>query len=189
MSDNSFRAITTRYKGYSFRSRLEARFAIYFDHLNIQWDYEAEGFELGNGLRYLPDFWLPEWDMWVEVKPSPPDTVTLEKARRLVGHSEKPLFISCGLPERNGTLVYPDNNYWAQEVPAFPYFASENRCVVAFPDVPSKYVEHRCKRFDLFEVEPEGRPDFAPAAMTSKAIEALHAARSARFEFGAKGVM
>ena len=49
------RAIETRYKGYRFRSRLEARWAVFFDALGLKWEYESEGFELPSG-RYLPDF-------------------------------------------------------------------------------------------------------------------------------------
>ena len=60
--------IETQYKGYRFRSRLEARWAVFFDYLNIKWLYEPEGFDLGDGLYYLPDFYLPELDLWIEVK-------------------------------------------------------------------------------------------------------------------------
>lgn len=50
------KAIETRYKGYRFRSRLEARWAVFFDAMGWQWEYEPEGFELKNGEWYLPDF-------------------------------------------------------------------------------------------------------------------------------------
>ena len=53
---NEIKAIETKYKGYRFRSRLEARWAVYFDTLGVAWEYEPEGFDLGNGLYYLPDF-------------------------------------------------------------------------------------------------------------------------------------
>ena len=53
------KAIETRYKGYRFRSRLEARWAVFFDALCIEWEYEREGFVLPYG-PYLPDFWLPQ---------------------------------------------------------------------------------------------------------------------------------
>jgi hypothetical protein len=62
------KAIETRYKGYRFRSRLEARWAVYFDALGVKWTYEYEGFELPNGTRYLPDFYLPDFDEYVEIK-------------------------------------------------------------------------------------------------------------------------
>ena len=50
------KAIETRYKGYRFRSRLEARWAVFFDAMGWVWEYESEGFDLGNGVYYLPDF-------------------------------------------------------------------------------------------------------------------------------------
>ena len=66
--------IDTTYKGRLFRSRLEARWAVAFDSLGLQWDYEPEGFELSDGTRYLPDFWLPDVNggCWIEVKPFQP---------------------------------------------------------------------------------------------------------------------
>lgn len=68
------KAIETAYAGCRFRSRLEARWAIVFDRLGWTWQYEPEGFE-GNGwgdtlIRYLPDFYLPDFGTWVEVKGS-----------------------------------------------------------------------------------------------------------------------
>ncbi len=64
------KAIETLYRGCRFRSRLEARWATFFDALGINWQYELEGFEK-NGEKYLPDFFLPETETWVEVKGSP----------------------------------------------------------------------------------------------------------------------
>ena len=62
------KAIETVYKGYRFRSRLEARWAVFFDSAGIKWQYEHEGFQLSSGERYLPDFYLPELDVFAEVK-------------------------------------------------------------------------------------------------------------------------
>ena len=50
------KAIETRYKGYRFRSRLEARWAVYFNDLGVDWEYEPQGFQFDSGLQYLPDF-------------------------------------------------------------------------------------------------------------------------------------
>ncbi|MFI5867660.1 hypothetical protein [Streptomyces sp. NPDC051546] len=41
---------------------------MFFDHLGVAWQYEPEGFDLGEGCWYLPDFWLPELRFWFEVK-------------------------------------------------------------------------------------------------------------------------
>lgn len=54
------RAIQTEYKGYRFRSRLEACWAVLLDELGVKWEYEPEGYDLGNGMCYLPDFRLYE---------------------------------------------------------------------------------------------------------------------------------
>ena len=71
---NTITAIPTEYKGYRFRSRLEARWAVFFDACHVNWEYEPEGFALPNGQFYLPDFLLhgcagrSPSDLYVEVK-------------------------------------------------------------------------------------------------------------------------
>ncbi len=68
------KVIQTEYKGYLFCSRLEARWAVFFDACGVDWEYEPEGYDLGNGIRYLPDFLLHglegriKGDLYVEVK-------------------------------------------------------------------------------------------------------------------------
>lgn len=65
------KAINTRYKGYNFRSRLEARWAVFLDTLGWSWGYEVQGYDLGVGGQgwYLPDFELKDSRLWLEVKP------------------------------------------------------------------------------------------------------------------------
>lgn len=63
------KTIQTEYKGYRFRSRLEARWAVFFDALGVKWEYEFEGYPLSTGGGYLPDFWLPNLKLYAEVKP------------------------------------------------------------------------------------------------------------------------
>jgi hypothetical protein len=63
------KAIDTYYNGNYFRSRLEARWAVCFELFDIRYEYELEGFELSNGVKYLPDFYLPAFDAHVEIKP------------------------------------------------------------------------------------------------------------------------
>lgn len=62
------KAISTVYRGYRFRSRTEARWAVFFNAVGLAFEYEKEGFDLGDGIKYLPDFWLPELKLWVEIK-------------------------------------------------------------------------------------------------------------------------
>lgn len=93
------KAIETKYKGYRFRSRLEARWAVFFDALGVEWEYEKEGFELGEAGRYLPDFWLPQFSLWVEVKGA--DCTEAERAKidSLAKLSGKEIVIAKGVPD------------------------------------------------------------------------------------------
>ena len=61
------KAIETYYKGYRFRSRLEARWAVFFDALGVRYEYEPEGYYTQYG-GYLPDFYLPGSSCFVEIK-------------------------------------------------------------------------------------------------------------------------
>lgn len=101
-------AIETRYAGCRFRSRLEARWAVFFEHLSVKWEYEPEGYKLPSGY-YLPDFLLPnirERGTWFEVKPE----TTLTPSGKLPSDfrwaeltlaTDKPLIIAFGLPAHN----------------------------------------------------------------------------------------
>lgn len=60
--------IETIYDGYRFRSRLEARWAVFFKYSGIRYIYEPEGFRLADGTTYLPDFYLPDYNTYVEIK-------------------------------------------------------------------------------------------------------------------------
>jgi hypothetical protein len=68
MTEQIIQPIETYYRGHRFRSRLEARWAVFMDAAGIEWQYESEGFRV-NGAYYLPDFWLPKLKTFVEVKP------------------------------------------------------------------------------------------------------------------------
>lgn len=61
--------LPTMYSGCTFRSRLEARWAICFDALRIPWQYEPEGYRTAGG-NYLPDFALFGGSLHAEVKPA-----------------------------------------------------------------------------------------------------------------------
>jgi len=67
--EKQIKSIETEYKGYRFRSRSEARWAIYFDAIGIKYRYEFDGCVLPSGSQYLPDFYFPEYDAFGEVKP------------------------------------------------------------------------------------------------------------------------
>lgn len=86
------KAIPTEYNGWAFRSRLEARWAVFFDALAIKYEYEKEGYDLATAGYYLPDFWFPHsvsalaeegWGLWCEIKPVVLTEVEITKAQAL----------------------------------------------------------------------------------------------------------
>lgn len=99
------KAIETRYKGYRFRSRLEARWAVFFDTLGLEWEYEPEGFKTSAGW-YLPDFKVQHLG-WFEVKPLG-GADSLKDVTRWMAFAKDlaPLRILEGVPEPRPHLVY-----------------------------------------------------------------------------------
>ena len=97
------KAIQTKYKGYIFRSRLEARWAVFFDELGVKYEYETEGYDLGELGWYLPDFYLLEEKWFVEVKGSLDEDISgVEKVRCLDNHCPG---------EAMGCLIFRDLEY------------------------------------------------------------------------------
>jgi hypothetical protein len=107
-------AIPTVWNGIKYRSRTEARWAVFFQELNITACYEEEHFKLSNGVNYLPDFYLPEFDVFLEVKPDSDDVVTEEwvKAQQLTLDLKKDrkktgVWLSTGRPHQNAATIIP----------------------------------------------------------------------------------
>lgn len=109
------KAIETEYNGYRFRSRLEARWAVFFDQAGITYEYEPEGFELEDGTRYLPDFYLPDDDVYVEVKPPREGFAKeIEKALWMIesGHSKKLMILQNIPPKTEYDYYWYPIAYW-----------------------------------------------------------------------------
>jgi hypothetical protein len=90
MSGPELRAIPTKYQGVEFRSRLEAKWACFFDELGLRWESEPESYPLPGGSGYMPDFllrWAPGdrgW-CWAEVKPEGGDFSKAEMLAKITG--------------------------------------------------------------------------------------------------------
>lgn len=176
------KAIQTQYKGYNFRSRLEARWAVFFDALGLKWEYEPEGFELPGGQRYLPDFrvtypgrWAEEQHThWFEVK-SDLALVTQDEWSKLLAFSE-----SSELTILDGT-------------PGMRMYVNADDCLAEDGSLKSWVLKHKREGLSLWcsrgRMWSDGHDEFFECDARTNAIlqRACDAARSARFEFGQSG--
>ena len=174
------------YGGTLFRSHLEARWAIFFDHLDLKWEYEPQGFDL-DGVRYLPDFavFAALGTLWAEVKPEwDADPAGVEKWRRFAASRPQPsrAALLVGKPSAEGEHViiggddtqrgplkgpWEDNGQTWRPCPAGYHF--DLAC-------PGKY---RTRFAD------DGCPDYFGADGTERIDAAVSAALSHRFgKFG-----
>lgn len=175
------RAIETRYNGFRFRSRLEARWAVFFDALGIRYEYEREGYELPGGVRYLPDFWLPQQECFIEIKgwQIAEGDETYLKAQLLAEELEAFVYVFCGQIRDAGNTLGLEFHPWMRieghEQPE-PEHVWWFRCPVCLVwQLGSVIWQLRC---DCLNHHPSRNPDL---------ITALDRARQARFEFGESG--
>lgn len=111
-TNTTIHAIETIYNGHRFRSRLEARWAVFFDACGIKYEYEPEGFKLEDGTCYLPDFLVyvkhrSDTDIYepvyVEVKGQmlPPDRTKIEGLSK-----HHPVYVVGNFPADISSLGY-----------------------------------------------------------------------------------
>jgi hypothetical protein len=186
------KAIETKYKGYRFRSRLEARWAVFFDALGVTWEYEKEGYDLGDAGWYLPDFWLPDMydrnfnrGMWAEIKGQEPTEIENQRCEFLAEQTRQSVVLFVGVPHTqqegwSGANGGNGHYQWAYKAsdPSGAYWDNWMRL-------------HWCSNCYVAKIEFENNyyscPVCGKQTCTSddpKIDNAVIAARSARFEHG-----
>jgi hypothetical protein len=91
------RVVPTTALGYRFRSTTEARWAVFLRALGVAFEYEMETYDLGDLGWYLPDFWLSNLGMHLEVKPSRKMLDTeYDRARALFLLTQRPVLVAQG---------------------------------------------------------------------------------------------
>lgn len=123
-------ALETTYEGVTFRSRTEARWAVFFRALNLDYRYEPERITLSSGESYLPDFFLPDLQAYFEVKPRSDQIVTSECVRARTLAADRPsrrVWLAMDAPDSEKANVLPLNQ-WPIETPIEAILAApENR--------------------------------------------------------------
>lgn len=172
--------IQTAYKGHHFRSRLEARWAVFFDALGVKYEYEAEGYDLF-GFWYLPDFWLPDVGVYVEIKPAPGGDIHAvdgfhEDAQRLAIVSKHRVLVIYGNP-------------WSGEYAISTHARKEFFWGTMSIFTGAKHPEEIWLVGDhgAFCLNPGTSDHDTPDLSAARVLDAFQAARSARFEHGESG--
>lgn len=181
---NTLRAIDTWYADTWFRSRLEARWAVYFDAVGLAWDYEPEGFDVGEIGWYLPDFWLPGVAAWAEVKAAPFTRLELRRCAALVMASGHPCVLLTRAPvaEAYPMLAPPDDGGVHQHDDVFLAVPRED-----VPEIWNQEVSICDARIDAWDVDERRWFSCCGPGRFPDLEAACRAARGARFEFGAAG--
>lgn len=192
----AMKAIETRYAGCRFRSRLEARWAILLDHLEIGWKYEPEGFETPAGW-YLPDFYLPQAGAWLEIKGgsfTARDRMRAEHVadRKWAERGDKFRVLQGDIPRpgMRPVLPFPAQMGGSRE---FPGLLCSSR--VTHPDFAMSHAKDRqdgrgpTVDWHCIREAPRiwVRMPWLPGCTEAVLDAALGAARSARFEHGEQG--
>lgn len=190
-------AIETSYKGYRFRSRLEARWAVFFDSLGVDWLYEKEGFELQSG-KYLPDFWIPcrsrsyhysddNSGYWLEIKGVGPTELELTKCLELAQTTGHITLLVYGSPtsetfhtysftptRKNGEIIEVSKYHSKEPDPLFQRLSDslkkpnpKTEPFFSHSDLAYRFIYGQGKKYDQQTL-----------------VTAIINARSARFEFG-----
>ena len=98
------------------RSGFEVMYAMILEKENIEWQYEPKRFKLSDGLRYTPDFFLPEQDLWIDVKGRLTDKAKIKHDLFLdLGYNFSLVFLS-ELEKRLGISYYKFKKQWDKEV-------------------------------------------------------------------------
>jgi hypothetical protein len=94
--DERLKPLETPYDGHRFRSRREARWAVFFKKAGIPAQYEEQGYDLGAAGWYLPDFHVNRGtpaEHFFEVKGVAPTPGELAKAEALCEQSKLPVYV------------------------------------------------------------------------------------------------
>lgn len=198
--------IETEYNGYRFRSRLEARWAVFFDTAGIPYEYEPEGFVLTDGTYYLPDFYLPWYRCYVEIKPNVKEEIDrgFDLVSKLAYEKEKCIGMLCvGLPNNSDTshmmAFFFSHNKYGELYESSGFVCFREGCWWDDENGEHGTTKHFISMIDSLDqigvdhVDKNGNnvPVFSGKNLTSYRSDfesAVKAAKQARFEHGECGV-
>ncbi len=98
--DMTERAKSVVFKGVTFRSTIEARWATFMSLMGVDYEYEPDRYNVGLAEGYVPDFWLPAQRCFLEIKHhahgTPPTAEECRYARALAQTTKSWVFVFFG---------------------------------------------------------------------------------------------
>jgi hypothetical protein len=91
-----------------YRAPNEYAWAALLDHLHTPYLYEALEPAIARAIRYRPDFWLMDAEVWLEIKPlgHVPTPGELRVAWQLVDATRCPVYLAAGWPRVDGLRLW-----------------------------------------------------------------------------------
>ncbi|WP_428569006.1 MAG: hypothetical protein ACP59X_10380 [Solidesulfovibrio sp. DCME] len=105
-------SIKTRYGDYHFKSKLEARWAVFMDLLGVSYEYEKyQGIVSVNFFEYayMPDFFLNDIELFLEIKPRKPVESELNKAAAWANDAGDVVFFYNLAPDNGIRMIGCEN--------------------------------------------------------------------------------
>lgn len=188
---SEIKAIETEYNGYRFRSRLEARWAVFFDNMGIKYLYEPQGFVMSDGTCYLPDFFLPNMNQFFEVK-GVFKLTDQKKVKQFVHECKMPVIVGFEDFTFEACDCFEE---WVQELKSGSVLMKCNKCGnYYFIGVMGSWKCTCCGHYDgdntsewISNGELNTENVLSSKAEKDKFLNAIKHAKQARFEYGECG--
>jgi hypothetical protein len=184
----TLKPIETSAFGRLFRSRLEARCAVFLEAMGLEWEYEPQGYDLPSGC-YLPDFKVYDADKpggfyWLECKGGVPTHQEVNLALELTDGSMTPCaFFTGKTMDKIRTCYitkfcsdgyyYPRTTYLKNGTPAYQDSTLMGWSLGTETDRVQKY-KKQLNRFVMWEA--------------SRSYASANRALKARFEHGSRWI-
>ncbi len=99
--------ITLEYNGHKFKTHLEASWAVFFDHVKLKYEREVEGYEMEDGVKFFPDFYLSDYKLYVKIIPDLELLAfkELEQIDQFSNCDDKSVLLICGTPTQEKMYV------------------------------------------------------------------------------------
>lgn len=212
---DSLKPIETSYNNYLFRSRTEARWGVWLDAMGFEWEYEYQGYNLGNAGFYLPDFvvripeekeddgfplsiYVFEKEFYLEIKPG--NSFCFDKKHAALSkESGKEVVCAFGVPN---IIESPPEDFGERDMYEYkyglylykdgelimPYYSEDNKKsenIFALGSNEVLYISGLGEKYNLILGEDDYHE--LPNILDERLKYAYKKAMSARFEFGENG--